>query len=63
MIGELAEYVFLSHLCGGEVIVLRAVSGDDFLSHLCGGEGGGMSDALIMFFLSHLCGGEVHLSF
>ena len=50
---------FLSHLCGGEVLVVYAVRQSLFLSHLCGGEaastGGGSGDG----FLSHLCGGEV----
>ncbi|VVH55761.1 hypothetical protein BAZOLSSOX_541 [uncultured Gammaproteobacteria bacterium] len=50
--------VFLSHLCGGELLEIYYCSSYAFLSHLCGGEYEKRSLPAGLLFLSHLCGGE-----
>ena len=52
------DVIFLSHLCGGEVIGVPAFQLNLFLSHLCGGEDLLEVGANGLAFLSHLCGGE-----
>ena len=51
--------MFLSHLCGGEVMKRQDVIETQFLSHLCGGEADTVASVAVAAFLSHLCGGEV----
>ena len=51
-------FVFLSHLCGGEVDFEASGISSGFLSHLCGGEDSFSEWAISYAFLSHLCGGE-----
>ena len=52
------DLLFLSHLCGGEVLQRAVGITGKFLSHLCGGEASKNGHAYILIFLSHLCGGE-----
>jgi len=52
--------VFLSCLCGSELINDCTVKLVDFLSCLCGSELPYDSDNIYMNFLSCLCGSELH---
>ena len=63
MMQSWADYLFLSHLCGGEVLYAASQLANDFLSHLCGGEVLPSGVSLQSSFLSHLCGGEEVMQF
>ncbi len=52
------SFIFLSHLCDGEVISQKRISDWQFLSHLCDGEVVSQSCHTPKLFLSHLCDGE-----
>ena len=51
--------IFLSRLCGGEVLYQALIYNHRFLSRLCGGEANKNKVQVDAGFLSRLCGGEV----